>query len=276
MKIILFLLLLLSIPLLVPAYTIRGIVQQKGDAAPIAGAIIIVENTNLGAVSDIDGQFAIYDVPVGEYNLSLNYPDFCPENYPVTVNKDSRLIFATIEMKPTETGELVLCPETSYHKELKQKISANDSLIVFDTEHYWMGNPNVLVIIPTITNNSADTLYIPYRSDVYRIILNNRRFYEAACIRFLENPDYKIPQYFSLEDIKAVEPGKTEQLQGVFIDRRKLPEDSNISLDLTYLFDSKNIRIRTNCQPLSGADHEKICRILRVPLAVQTQIAIEK
>jgi outer membrane receptor for ferrienterochelin and colicin len=69
------LLLLLLFPGVVFAQSgkIHGTIVDSKTKEPLIGANVIIENTNLGAATDIEGSFAIINVPVGTYSVKATY-----------------------------------------------------------------------------------------------------------------------------------------------------------------------------------------------------------
>ena len=69
------LLLLLLIPgvLFAQSGKIRGTIVDQKTKEPLIGANITVEETNLGAATDVDGTYLIIDVNVGTYTLKATY-----------------------------------------------------------------------------------------------------------------------------------------------------------------------------------------------------------
>ena len=54
--------------------TVRGQVCDVASGEPMIGVTITVENgTTMAAVSDIDGNFIINDVPVGRHSVRASY-----------------------------------------------------------------------------------------------------------------------------------------------------------------------------------------------------------
>jgi len=51
---------------------IRGIVTDAATGDPLWGANVVVQGTNLGAATDEDGYFIIFQVPIGQYTLVAN------------------------------------------------------------------------------------------------------------------------------------------------------------------------------------------------------------
>ena len=53
--------------------TIKGKIFDKDSKDPLPGANIVVKNTSLGASSDLDGNYIIHNVSVGEQSLTISY-----------------------------------------------------------------------------------------------------------------------------------------------------------------------------------------------------------
>ena len=69
----LFLLVLVPAFLLAQSGKIRGTVVDVKTKEPLVGANIVVQGTNMGASTDVDGGFLIINVPVGTYELKASY-----------------------------------------------------------------------------------------------------------------------------------------------------------------------------------------------------------
>jgi len=87
--------------------TIRGKVVDKVSQMPLIGVVIMVDNTELNAVTDIDGNFVIKEVPVGRQLVQtqfLGYEPYVSENLIVSSNKEVYLEIGLIEqVEVTET-----------------------------------------------------------------------------------------------------------------------------------------------------------------------------
>jgi outer membrane receptor protein involved in Fe transport len=88
---------------------IAGVVKNKDTGETLAGANILVQGTYLGAASDVDGNFVILNVPVGQHSVKVSYMGFrdaINENVRVSVDLTTDLIFP---MEPTTIqGEPVI------------------------------------------------------------------------------------------------------------------------------------------------------------------------
>ena len=60
---------------------IRGIVTDAETGEPLVMANVIVEDTNMGAASDENGEFIILNVPTGKYTLVCTYMGYQKGHY---------------------------------------------------------------------------------------------------------------------------------------------------------------------------------------------------
>lgn len=98
-------------------FILRGKVQTK-DGKPVPSASVFFSNTSLGTVADRDGQFALYGINAGRYELVVssvgfetNVQQLNTEQWPATVS-------ITLIIKEEELPEVVV---GSYTKETWQK-----------------------------------------------------------------------------------------------------------------------------------------------------------
>ena len=85
MKKFLFLLMALVCAVTIQAQTttVRGTVSSE-DGEPIIGASVMVEGTNLGTMSDVDGRFVIQNVPSNAKYLQVSYVGMTPQQVAIT------------------------------------------------------------------------------------------------------------------------------------------------------------------------------------------------
>lgn len=83
--------LLISVGLLAQEGEIRGTVSDAGRADPLIGASVIVVGTNLGAITDVDGKFAIRKIPAGQYTVLVRYVGYRSQSKDVTVAANATL-----------------------------------------------------------------------------------------------------------------------------------------------------------------------------------------
>lgn len=80
--------------------TFRGTVFEQETLTPLIGANVMVENTNLGTSTDLEGQFAIPEVPTGRHNIVVTYLGYEPvymANILITTGKELVLDIAMTE-----------------------------------------------------------------------------------------------------------------------------------------------------------------------------------
>ena len=53
--------------------TVKGVVTSAEDGLPVIGAAVVVQGTTQGAVTDMDGQFSLENVPSSAKNLMVSY-----------------------------------------------------------------------------------------------------------------------------------------------------------------------------------------------------------
>lgn len=94
------------------AGTTGKIVGQVVDAStgePLPGVNILIENTMLGAATDVDGTYMILNVPPGIYTLRANiigYRDMVVSNVRVNVDKTTRIDFR-LQQTTLQLGETI-------------------------------------------------------------------------------------------------------------------------------------------------------------------------
>ena len=79
---------------------VYGTVSNKLNNEPIPFANVIIEGTNIGTVTDIDGNYELNEVQVGQYNFKCSYIGFNPNirsEIRVSPNKNLRLDFLLSE-----------------------------------------------------------------------------------------------------------------------------------------------------------------------------------
>lgn len=79
--------------------SISGVVIDKNVQTPLVGATVVLENTSLGAVSDVDGKFFIEKIQPGTYNVKITLLNFLPaELFNVVVTNGNTNTF-TVELE---------------------------------------------------------------------------------------------------------------------------------------------------------------------------------
>ena len=77
-----------------PTGSIAGIVYDAATRTPLAGASVVVLNTELGAAGDADGRFFVTDIPAGTYSVEASMIGYQPQ------------VRTIVEVSPSHTTEL--------------------------------------------------------------------------------------------------------------------------------------------------------------------------
>jgi outer membrane receptor for ferrienterochelin and colicins len=76
--------------------SVRGTVTATADGSPIVGAAVVIEGTNLGAVTGLAGTFAIRRIPTGRHDVTVSIIGYRPVTRTLTTraNVDTSLSFS--------------------------------------------------------------------------------------------------------------------------------------------------------------------------------------
>jgi len=104
-----FTLLVLLMPLRADAAdtgTVKGKITDKTDGEAVVGASVMLENTTLGAATDLDGNYTIQNVPAGSYSMRITAVGYAPLVRSVTVAAGQ-----TVAMNPQLAETTVMASE---------------------------------------------------------------------------------------------------------------------------------------------------------------------
>jgi outer membrane receptor protein involved in Fe transport len=111
LNIIVFILLcsLFNLPQAATTGKITGIVQDAKTGEPLPGVNVVVEGTFLGAATDLEGFYAILNVPPGNYSISFSMVGYATQKFTeVRVNIDQTTnLSAKLEEEALELGEAI-------------------------------------------------------------------------------------------------------------------------------------------------------------------------
>ncbi|MBP6625374.1 MAG: carboxypeptidase-like regulatory domain-containing protein, partial [Chitinophagaceae bacterium] len=102
--------------------TLRGQVIEKNIQKPIMGATIQIEGTSLGAVSDIEGNFSIQDIPIGRHQLictAMGFKELVLPNILIQSGKEMVITIA-MEEKIHERKNIVIKGNSKKNKPLNE------------------------------------------------------------------------------------------------------------------------------------------------------------
>ncbi len=110
-------LLFLLIPFFVYAGTtgkLSGTIKDKQSGEPLIGANIIIEGTNFGAATNINGEFVILNISPGRYNVKfsfIGYETTLMQDVPITVDQTT-LLNVELNSQAYQVDEIVVTART--------------------------------------------------------------------------------------------------------------------------------------------------------------------
>ena len=84
---------------------IRGRLTDAEGKGPLVGATISIVGTKMGAVSDVNGDFVIANVPPGQYNVRIAYVGYIPVQRRVTVASSAVTLDVTLDQTMIQSSE---------------------------------------------------------------------------------------------------------------------------------------------------------------------------
>lgn len=100
--------------LLVQAYAfgqtgeIRGRITDAETNGPLVGAAVTLAGTTMGASTDVNGEYAIKNIPTGQYRLRIAYVGYITVERPVTVGEEPVTVSLALQVTTIESGEVVV------------------------------------------------------------------------------------------------------------------------------------------------------------------------
>ncbi len=110
-------LLFLLIPFFVYAGTtgkLSGTIKDKQSGEPLIGANIIIEGTNFGAATNVNGEFVILNISPGRYNVKfsfIGYETTLMQDVPITVDQTT-LLNVELNSQAYQVDEIVVTART--------------------------------------------------------------------------------------------------------------------------------------------------------------------
>ncbi|MEO8232112.1 MAG: TonB-dependent receptor [Ignavibacteriota bacterium] len=109
--------LLLFLPFFIYAGTtgkLSGTIKDKQTGAPLVGANIIIEGTNFGAATNLNGEFVILNIPPGRYNIKfsfIGYETTLMQDVSITVDQTT-LLNVELNSQAYQVDEIVVTART--------------------------------------------------------------------------------------------------------------------------------------------------------------------
>lgn len=134
--------------------SVRGFVFDMESESVLVGVNVMIDNTSLGAATDITGQYSIVDIPPGTYNITfemIGYGKLKKLNVPVNPNTSTKL---DVKLKKKAIlGEEVVVTGNTFTKSLDATVSEmnldftelmNDAGSAMDVQRMMQALPSVV------------------------------------------------------------------------------------------------------------------------------------
>lgn len=113
--------------------TIRGTIADEVSKTPLPGVTVVVRDTNLGTVTDADGNYRLDNVPVGRQTVQVTYIGYEPQmlaNIVVTAGKEV-VLNITLTESVTSLDEVVVTSNNT-----DDKASTNNDLAIVSSRSF--------------------------------------------------------------------------------------------------------------------------------------------
>ena len=156
---------------------IRGRLTDAEGKGPLVGATVSIVGTKMGAVSDVNGDYAIANVPPGQYNVRFAYVGYIPVQRRVTVASSPVTLDVTLDQTMIQSSEVIVEVNRAKEREtpvafsnidkmdIEQKIHGQDApLLVQGTPGVYtystdgVGNGEAKVLVRGFSQNYVQVL----------------------------------------------------------------------------------------------------------------------
>ncbi len=79
--------------------TITGTVTDSTTGDPLPGANVMIDNTSLGASTDLEGRYTIPKIPPGTYNIIITYIGYKQADYSVRITQPDQTVTQDAELQ---------------------------------------------------------------------------------------------------------------------------------------------------------------------------------
>ncbi len=146
MRQLLFTLVLLGIPLMIKAQTIKGTVLDKLSQEPLIGANVILTSVEpeMGTVTDAEGRFSITDVNPGRHHLMVSYLGYETVSLPnilLTSGKDA-IMEITLDESLVQMDEVVVTSKVEKDKANNDMATVSSRMFTLEEVTRYSGGRN--------------------------------------------------------------------------------------------------------------------------------------
>ncbi|MGB0522067.1 MAG: TonB-dependent receptor [Flammeovirgaceae bacterium] len=103
-KLLIFLLAMVPYLAVAQSGRVKGKIVEDGTDEAMIGVTVLVKNTTVGGVTDLDGNFAIANIPVGNQTLEISYIGYETISLEVTIKADEITELGIIKLQSTSIG----------------------------------------------------------------------------------------------------------------------------------------------------------------------------
>jgi hypothetical protein len=146
--------------------TIIGTVKDKNTQETLIGATVLLEGTNLGAQTDIDGKFKITGIPPKSYNLRVQYVGYTPKSVFNIVITTGNIQTFNIELEPEGKNlSEVVVQSRSFGKKTETPLSVQ-SLTAEEIKSNPGGNFDISRVVQALPGVGGNTGGGAFRNDL--------------------------------------------------------------------------------------------------------------
>jgi len=116
--------------------TLRGKVYDKDTKDELPGATVLVKGTSIGAPTDINGAYTVYNVPVGDQTIVVSYVGYAQLTVQVSVADGQTVVqdFYLASQAVTTRNVVVTAQAQGQMQSINQQLSANQLVNVVSAE----------------------------------------------------------------------------------------------------------------------------------------------
>ncbi len=111
-------------------HRITGSVTDARDRAPLTGATVVLDDTNLFGVAGLDGSYVIRNVPPGTYTYTVSYVAYVTQTGSLTVEDEGLELHFRLEMSRAELDAVTLRAARDFRTEQSARVTEQTSTTV--------------------------------------------------------------------------------------------------------------------------------------------------
>ncbi len=158
-------------------FSVSGKVVDSKTGEPVQGATVRLRDTNIGCVTNGEGEFALKNIPDGNYVMRISRTDYATQSHPVSSNTDGLLIKMN---EGTVSLDQVVVTGTGTHHRLKDSPVPVEVITKKEIQQANAANVEDVLqkLVPSIsfqTTSMSSNIYMNGLSGKYVLILINGR-----------------------------------------------------------------------------------------------------